>query len=57
MPLPGNEIRLADDGEVLVHVGDEVRGTGVGRSKKDAEQQAAANAYAALTADAPQTSA
>lgn len=34
-------------------VGEHVRGTGVGRTKKDAEQQAAAHAYAALTADEP----
>ncbi len=31
-------------------VGDEVRGTGTGRTKKDAEQRAAAAAYRALTA-------
>lgn len=34
-------------------VGEAVLGTGTGRTKKDAEQQAAARAYAALTADAP----
>ncbi|EKA60858.1 MULTISPECIES: ribonuclease III [Janibacter] len=62
--LGGVQYRTSDEGPdhdktftAHAHVGDEVRGTGVGRSKKDAEQQAAANAYAALTADAPQTSA
>ena len=33
-------------------IADEIRGRGVGRTKKDAEQKAAADAYAALTAGA-----
>ena len=37
--------------EVLV--GEQVRGRGAGRTKKVAEQKAAADAYAALTADQP----
>lgn len=37
-------------------VGEDVRGHGVGRTKKDAEQKAAADAYASLTADRPTVS-
>ena len=36
-------------------IDDEAVGTGVGRTKKDAEQQAAERAYTALTADQPAT--
>ncbi|MDN5718499.1 MAG: ribonuclease III [Janibacter sp.] len=38
-------------------IADVARGHGIGRTKKVAEQQAAADAYAALTADQPATSA
>ena len=36
-------------------IDDEVVGAGVGRTKKDAEQQAAERAYTALAADEPAT--